>query len=259
MPYKHKLYNVLKLRFYILYLPIHFIIFCGLLTYNVHAQNIKFLTHYLKPLSYQQDENIQGFAVDVVKAMMVLQQHSEEMELYPFPRALDIVQSESQYAFFPVARRPEREETVKWVGPLVTSEVYFYKKRGNPINPQSLQDVKDRYIVGVQLSNADHQYLKMENFPRILATDNQARAIKMLERGRIDLIPISEMVLPEMAKAAGVNLNDIERTDVKLYSSSLYLIFSIDTPDSVIAQWQQALHTLKASGQYQQIYQLYLR
>ena len=52
-----------------------------------------------------------------------------EVSLYPFQRALLMVQQQPNTALFIVARRPERENTVKWLGPLSSSYVYLYKHR----------------------------------------------------------------------------------------------------------------------------------
>ncbi|WP_259396156.1 MULTISPECIES: hypothetical protein [unclassified Shewanella] len=41
-----------------------------------------------------------------------------------------------------------------------------------------------------------------------------------------------------MAKAADIDINSIERTPIKLYDSILYIAFSNDTSDEVIALWQ---------------------
>ena len=65
--------------------------------------------------------------------------------------------------------------------------------------------------------------------------------------------------MPEMAKEARIDVNNIQRIDLKLYDSTLFLAFSRETPDTVVAQWQQALDSLKASGKYQSIYNKYLQ
>jgi len=41
-----------------------------------------------------------------------------------------------------------------------------------------------------------------------------------------------------LAKAADIDINSIERTPIKLYDSILYIAFSNDTSDEVIALWQ---------------------
>ena len=244
--------KIIKYLFYWLCIPLLFI--------NIsQAENISFSTHLIKPFSYQEKGEIKGFAVEVVREMMKLQGYPQEFKLYPFIRGLKVVQIESNRAFFIVARRPEREKTVKWVGPLVTSGVYLYKKRGSDINASNLAEVKNKYSVVVHRGNADHYFLQKENFTSLYNKNNQMQTIQMVNRRRIDLTPISELVMPQIAKEAGIDIKDIERTNIKLYDSTLYLAFSLDIPDKTVDQWQQALDTLKTSGKYREIYNKYLQ
>ncbi len=222
------------------------------------AKELTFLTHFLKPFTYQENGEVKGFAVDLVREMMKLQGYSQKFEVYPFKRGLRVVQSTPGHAFFIVARREEREGTVKWVGPLISSGVYFYKKKGAQIHADSLEEIRGKYSVVVQRGNADHYFLQEKGFTKLSITNNQKLSLQMLDKGRVDLTPISELVMPELAKEAGINSNNIQRTDLKLYDSTLYLVFSKDTADTTVAQWQQALNTLKASGKYQALCDKYL-
>ena len=232
----------------------------ALLLMNIaQAQKITFVTHILKPFTYQENDEVKGFAVDIVREMMKLQGHPEEFGIYPFIRGLRVVQNTPNHAFFIVARRAEREETVKWVGPLITSGVYFYKAKGDPIKANCLQEIKGKYTVAVQRGNADHVFLQDKGFTKLIKTNRQALSLQMLDKGRVDLTPISELVMPELAKEAGIDLNNIERTDLKLYDSTLYLVFSKETADKIVVEWQQALDSLKSSGKYQELYNKYLQ
>jgi polar amino acid transport system substrate-binding protein len=245
---------VMKIVKYVL-----FLLFTILLCVNIsEAKKITFLTHAIKPFSYMENNVIKGFAVDIVKEMMRVQKSPEAFEIYPFIRGLRMVQNSPNLAFFIVARTASREETVKWVGPLITSGVYFYKVKGDPIKANSLENTKNRYQIAVQRGNADHTFLRDKGFTKLTTTNNQLQSLKMLYKGRVDLTPVSELVMPEIAKQAGIDINNIERTDIKLYDSTLYIVFSKDTPDETVAQWQQVLDALKISGRYQDIYNKYL-
>ncbi len=225
---------------------------------TAQAKELTFLTHFIKPFTYQENGELKGFAVDLVREMMKLQGQPQEFEVYPFKRGLRVVQSTPEHAFFIVARREEREGTVKWVGPLISSGVYFYKKKGAQINADSLEEIREKYSVVVQRGNADHYFLQENGFTKLNITNNQKLSLQMLDKGRVDLTPISELVMPELAKEAGMDINNIQRTNLKLYDSTLYLVFSKDTADTTVVQWQQALDSLKASGKYQALYDKYL-
>lgn len=226
---------------------------------TLYAKNFTFLTHFIMPFSYEENGEFKGFAVDLVKEMMKKMGHPQEFKMYPFGRALKKVQSTSRYALFITARRPERENTLKWVGPLIENGVYFYKRASSPITLHTLEDARKVRMIGVGRGNADDTYLKSQGFTNLFPTNDQMQSLQMLCRNRVDITPMGELVMPEMAKQAGIDESCIERTDLKLYDSVLYLAFSKETRDEVIQQWQHVLDELKYSGRYQELYDKYVK
>lgn len=219
----------------------------------------RFITHDIAPFSYVEQGELRGFAIDIVREMMQMLDHPMTIELFPFPRGLWMAQTKSNIALFIVARNPEREHTIKWVGPLITNGVYFFKHSDNPTPMNSMDEIKQLQSIGVGRGNADHTYLTAQGFENLLANNNQLVSLQMLASKRIDATPMGELVMPEMAKQAGVNIAAIEKTDVKLYDTHLYLGFSLDVPDETIQQWQNALDRLKANGRYKELYLKYVR
>jgi len=232
---------------------------CLLANVNMaQATEIEFMTHFMRPFTWQEEGQHKGFAVDIVREMMKSMNHPENFTMYPFLRGLKIVQAEPNRAFFIAARRPEREGTVKWVGPLVTNGVYFYKKKGSAVKVDSLEDLWNLDSIGVGVGLADDTFLQSKGFTNLFRVGNQKQLVQMLAAGRIDATPIGELVAREMALDAEIDPNEIERTGIKLYDSVVYLAFSKNVTDKVVSQWQQALDDLKTSGKYEEIYQKHI-
>lgn len=225
---------------------------------NLFANKITFLTHEIKPFTYVNNDKVNGFAIEIVTSMMKINKHPIKFDIYPFKRALYTVQNRDNYALFIVAKRPERIDTLKWVGPLITSGVYFYKRKDNNIILNTLDDARKVNTIGIALGNADHTYLKDLGFNNLRAPTTQRSSIHMLYLNRVDIAPSSELVVPEILKTLKLNKEFIERTDVKLYDSTLYLVFSKNVSDKVVKKWQDALDTLKANGTYEEIYNRYI-
>ncbi|WP_375748770.1 substrate-binding periplasmic protein [Vibrio sp. HN007] len=226
---------------------------------SVYSQpNHRFITHYIPPFTYEENGEFRGFAIDLIKEMMTSLGHPVSFEMYPFSRGLRKVQTTSNIAFFIVAWREERDKTVKWVGPLITSGVYVYKHKDNPDSIRTLEDLSKVPFLGVGRGNADHTYLEGLGFKNIYPTNDQLISLQMLASDRIDATPMSELILPELAKKADIDLSSIKRTDLKLYDSTLYLTFSLDTPDEEVNKWQKALDKLKADGRYDKLYRKYV-
>ncbi|MBB1438672.1 transporter substrate-binding domain-containing protein [Shewanella sp. SG41-4] len=218
---------------------------------------VRFITHPLPPFSYQDNGSLSGFSIDIIQAMMQHTQQTANIQMYPFNRAFQLLKSQPNTALFVIAKRPEREVSMKWVGPILSSGVYFYQKRNSGLSLAHLEDLKHVSNVGVVFGNADHTFLDSQGFTNLSTDKSQLQSLKMLNYGRVDVAPMSELIMPFLAKAAGIDINSIERTPIKLYDSTLYIAFSNDTTDEVVALWQQAFDELKSSGQYQTIYQDY--
>ncbi|WP_051333324.1 substrate-binding periplasmic protein [Aliagarivorans marinus] len=187
------------------------------------AEPLVMLTHYLKPFSYQEHGRRQGLAVEQVEALVERMGVAVEYRVVPFARGLRMVQTQSNTALFIVARRPEREDTVKWVGPLISSGVYFYQRRGRDLKLASLEQLREQSLsIGVQIGNADHHFLLEQGFSDLHLSNNQRQCMEMLYRGRIDLAPISEHVIGAMAEDAGISETEFENTGLKLYQLDVY-------------------------------------
>ncbi|QDE32229.1 substrate-binding periplasmic protein [Shewanella polaris] len=244
-------------KLYVIILSISFVLIPTRHLYANNASQVQFITHPLPPFSYLDNGRLSGFAIDILKAMMQNTQQTAKIEMYPFNRAFQMLKSQQNTALLVIAKRPEREVNMKWVGPIISSGVYFYQKSKSGLSLAHLEDLKRVQNIGVVLDNADHTYLDSQGFTNLSTDKAQLQSLKMLHYGRVDVAPMSELVMPFLAKAADIDINSIERTPIKLYDSTLYIAFSNDTSDDVVSLWQQAFDELISSGKYQTIYQGY--
>lgn len=226
---------------------------------NANASDLKFYTHFLKPFSWQDEGRFEGMAVEVVSEMMKVMGVDIKFYDIPFARGLHQVQNGEKTALFIVARRPEREDTVKWVGPIATDEVFVYKNKNMYFEINDLDDLKGLRAVGVGRGNADHVFLEDMGFDNLYATTNQQQSLQMLVSNRIDATPMGRMVMIPTALEAGIDLQVIERTSLKLYDNLLFLAFSKDISDEEVVKWQEAFEEVKSSGRYQEIEDKYIQ
>jgi len=203
------------------------------------------------PFSYLDDDRLNGFSIDIIQAMMEYTQPT--LKCLPFNRAFQLLKSQPNTALFVIAKRPEREVNMKWVGPIISSGVYFYQKRNYGLSLADLEDLKRVRNVGVVLGNDDSTYLDSQGLINLSTDKYQLQSFKKLNYGRVGVAPMSELVMPFLAKAADIDINSIERTPIKLYDSTLYIAFSNDTTDEAVALWLQIFDELTSSGMYQTI------
>lgn len=251
MSQKRKTYPIKKIGLLLLVL----IFFAN----ECRSEDTTFFIHHLKPFSYEENGEFKGFAIDIVREMAKAEGQTVNFMTVPFKRGLREVQRRKNQALLVVAQRPERQDTVRWVGPLISSSVYFYKKKGAVLNIKSLNDIRDNLTVGVALGNADHTYLKKQGFENLVVAYSQVKSIKLLLKGRFDVTPASDIVMYFAIKELRAKQEEIEKTDIKLYDSTLYITLSMDTPEETIVMWQRSLNAIKKSGRYQKIYELYFQ
>ena len=232
------------------------------------ASQITFLTHGTGVATYidaqgklrgKPGKGLRAFLVELVREMMIIRRHPQPVQTVPFARGLKMVQTQPDYVLFNISRNPEREATMKWVGPTHGSEVYFYKKKGADINLKNLEDALSVRLISVQRGGEDHAFLQKQGVSNLIPVNTQAQSLKMLLLGRAHITPIGSNVLASLAKESRVDLDQIERTSVKLFDTAGYLAFSKNISDEVIARWQQALEQVKSSAKYPQLIEQYYR
>ena len=229
------------------------------------AAEIKFLTHSVGEQTFVDAEGeLRGkehggrraFNVELVREMMQVVGHPKNIEVIPFNRGFSIVQTDPGYAIFNVNRTSDRENTVKWVGPLQSTVTYFYENRNFPVGIKNLEEAKEVESICVLRGNVHHHALERQGFTNIYPANSYASCVRMLVLGRVSLTPLSN--LSSLIGAETPEARAIQKTLVKVMESEGYLVFSKETPDEVIAEWQVALDGIKASGRYDELVKLYL-
>lgn len=230
------------------------------------VEPVKFLTHSVGEQLYVDVEgHLRGkpnggrraFNVELVREMMLMMGQPPVFEIVPFKRGLSLVQSSPGYALFNVNRTEGREDTVRWVGPIQNSVTHFYENREVPTGIENLEDARHVDAICVLRGNVHHQYLEKQGFTNIYPVNRYANCVDMLERKRADLTPLSNLstlVNDSQGRPAGI----LQKTGVELMTSSGYLVFSRETPTTVVEQWQAVLDDLVKSGRYDELVEEFL-
>jgi polar amino acid transport system substrate-binding protein len=106
-------------------------------------------------------------------------------------------------------------------------------------------DAKALKTIGVGNGNASMRLLEKAGFANLTPVNDEGMLIKMLFTGRVDAAPVSELVMDSAIKDNNFDEKQVIKTDLKLYESTLYLAFSLSTPDEVIVKWQAAFEAVK--------------
>lgn len=222
------------------------------------AEKLTVLTHEMLPHAWQEKGQPYGFAYELVRETMLELGDKSPIEFVSFRRALLQIQNERGKAMFVLDRSPEREKTVKWVGPLIKSAVYIYQRKGAGLKLATLEDLRQLNGIGVQLGIRDDVFLTEQGFTHLYRLESRSHALRALLNHRVDAVALGSLAAPLMLRDAGLPPDAIEQTPLKLFDSDLYIAFSNDVSDETIQRWQKALDKVKHKY-YEQLYAKYLR
>ncbi len=227
---------------------------------GAQAENLSFMTHVIKPLSWiDQGREFHGLAYELcAMTMRRMGVDPPEVMLYPFARALHTVETQDDMVLFPVARTPDREDAVKWVGPLVSNGVYFYQRSDSTNLVHNIDDLKRLNSIGVGNSNASMILLSQQGFKNLYPVNDEIQALQMLALKRVDAVAVGEIVFQEAERSGEFGSHPFKKIDIKLYNSDLYMAFSKDVSDQEIQRWQRQLNEVK-KAHYQALYDRYIR
>lgn len=209
------------------------------------SESITMLTHELRPYCWKEQGRFQGFACELIQETMSELGLAADIQLTSFARGWAQVKTERNTAFFVLSRSSAREDSVKWVGPLLRSDVYLYKRKGDDLKLEGLDDLRQIGAIGVQQNIRDDVVLTSLGLSNLYRSNSRELTLRALINNRVDVIPLGERVVRDLLRKEGLAADAIESTGIKLYSSELHVAFSPDVSDAVIQRWQLALDKVK--------------
>ncbi|CAI8731073.1 ABC transporter substrate-binding protein [Pseudomonas sp. fls2-241-R2A-110] len=237
-----------------------------LLINGVHAEespatDLVLLTENFPPYNmakngknFAQDENINGIAVDIVRAMFKRAKVSYSLTLrFPWERIYKLALERPGYGVFVMARLPDREKLFKWVGPIGPDDWIMLAKADSKISIESLEQAR-KYKIGAYKGDAIAETLAKQGLKPIVVLRDQDNA-KKLESGQIDLWATGDPAGRYLARQEGVNGL---KTVLRFNSAELYLALNKDVPDELVAKLQAALDQLRKEGVVDDIMARYL-
>ncbi len=221
------------------------------------ATEFNVLTENFPPFSYVSDGKTTGLCVEIMQAVFKELGHKNNIEIYPWARAYNDTLKHSNRILFPTARTPERDSQFKWVGPILVDPVYFYRKNPSEIKIDNLNDARKLQRIGLTKGYPEELFLTSRGFTNLSVTSSTEQNLKMLLRDRVNLIVSGKFALGHVLRRAKLPANSVAIAGEALFESVLYFAFSLDTSESDIELWQQALDKVKNSSNYQLIVSRY--
>ena len=208
------------------------------------------LTEDYPPLNYVENKELKGPSVDIVRAIQEklgrADKIADKISVYPWARAYRFLETRKNTALFSTARTSSRENQFKWVGPIAEKKIGMYAKRAREIKLDALEDTKD-YLIGVQRDSVTMQYLDERGYENFDDSTSAEANLKKLMGERNDLWFASNATVAGTCERLNVNIEELELV-LEIENTFIYIAFNNETPDSIIAAWQNAYDGLVQEG-----------
>jgi ABC-type amino acid transport substrate-binding protein len=212
--------------------------------------NWNIMTEELPPYNFIKDNLVHGISADILLQLLEKNDISIDrgsIQLFPWPRAYQMVQDVPGSLLFSTARTSQREKLFKWVGPIADLTMGLVALKTNRIKLHSIGDANE-YRIGTIRDGAPEQLvlaagIDENNLERIASPEAN---IKKLHAGRIDLFAFSVPSTRYLMIKLGMDPDEYESV-YTLKQVDLYYAFHKDTDDQLIHTLNRTLQEMKQS------------
>lgn len=225
----------------------------------VRAEPYQVVTEEWAPYNYEENNQLTGMATEIVRAIMTLTGDDFELVLLPSMRTTHVLQTRPKTIMYSLFRTPEREPLYKWVGPIVEESIHPYQlaNAAQPVN--SLEQLLHAPQISTRHAGLIPEMLQslgFKNLDRSAAASQQL--YRMLLAGRTDIIVgDTDAGVSYYSRQLSIAPGTLRQIPIELYRASLYIAFSRDCDDKLLAAWARALEQLRHSGELQRIQRRY--
>ena len=225
---------------------------------RVWAETLTLATGEWTPYSSETLEGY-GFITEIITEVLTEMNMTPEYAFHPWTRCYSLVKRGKVWAAFPYSYTEERAEEVLFsetIGESTTK--FFYYNKGQSYPYERLEDLRPYKLAGVKgyFYEQDFQHAGLD----VSYTSDELSALKRLAAGRVDLMPMNELVgwalIQKHFPAEAKNFGTLE----KAYDTNeLKLIVSKDFPNAseLLQRFNEALRHVTQSDAYRAIFTKY--
>jgi len=219
---------------------------------------IQLFTEVSPPFNYGTgagtERKVEGSSVDIVNEIQTRTGHVNKINLSIWTDAYAVVQYLPNSAVFTTARTPERENMFQWVGPISSSRTYFYTLANSGLTIETLEQAKNLQSISTPNGWFTHEFLINNNFNNIVATSRTSmEAFNQLISGEVQAFLMTDLDVKWLADISGVPMSDLTQ-HMEAMNIKDYIAFSLNTPESIVQQWQNHLNNMKSDGTFETIW-----
>ncbi len=219
----------------------------------LNAAELRLYTEDYRPLSYINDGELDGMAVEVVRTLLRATEQAASLELVPWTRAYQQAHREANVGVFPTVRTPLREAKFQWVGPIAAGHTSFYSRKEDGLQVRNLADVERLGTLAVPKQWYSHELLSERGLKTLYAVPTPEHMMRMFKHRRVALLLANSLTLDALLATQGMRREQLQ-LHFTLMDHKTYIAFSLGTDPTLVRRWQQALEAVRDSGELARIH-----
>lgn len=230
---------------------------CLLISPMAQTNEYRIVTEEWAPYNYIDNGQVTGIAADIVKAIMDITGDNFEFAVLPSMRTRRILQTQPKTIMNALFRTNEREALYKWVGPILEVSIHPYQLAAGTQPVRSRQQLLSASTITTRHAGLVPELLESQGFSNLdKAATTSIQLYRMLLAGRANIIlGDTEAGVAYYTRQLGVRLGALRQIPVEIIRAPLYIAFSPDCDDELVAAWAGALEQLRHSGELARIEQ----
>jgi len=184
-----------------------------------------------------------------VDAMLREAELEYTFSIIPWSRAQLLAQSEANVLIYAMLRTEQREDLYEWIGVLYPAELYLYALKGKLDDPPETLEEASQFRIGLARRSAADNLFTSLGFTKLVYAGNPTRSPILLERGRVDLWPMTRQEALGITRDYGLDDDAlIPLVKLEAISSETNLVISKRTDPLIIERLRSAYGRLVEDG-----------
>lgn len=227
---------------------------------SAEADQYKVVTEEWAPFNYVENNYLTGMATEIVQAIMFLTGDDFEIVMLPSMRATHALQARPRTIMYSLFRTAERESLYKWVGPISEESIYPYQLANARNQVNTLDQLLHAPITTLHAGLIPEvlEPMGFKHLDKVAVKTEQLYRMLLAERTGI-IIGDTDAGVSHYSRQLNVAPDALRKVPIEIYRSSLYIAFSRDCDDALVAAWSSALEQLRQSGELERIRYRYIQ
>ncbi len=210
--------------------------------------SLRYITEEFPPLNYHEDGSAQGIAVDILEELFHRYDAGISVgvcEFLPWEQGYRAALTGPRTVLFSTARVPSRDGLFHWAGPYAEGSLVLFAPAEKHYALTSPDDLAALHI-GVIANTSSIPRLRAIGVPEesIVTGENAEVLVQMLEAGTIDAWSTGDLSGRYLLRQYAAH-PDAYIPVYTLGTNEYYFAFSPDTPEALVATFQQGIEEIK--------------